>query len=289
MKCRGRRNTPLLYRLLGVPLFRRFILRLEKLLRRRRGGQNINYHISGAGEFAIKRFYAFLSYNAFLHIGSIAASVLFLLLYIPRTGSGMIERGAMYLLILINIYCILLQKNSAVELKKAEKKLGEKNKRRVMRLAGRYEELIRNGGMGRYTVDDLLPIIRLKNAMLGQGACVFLHEDTDKLARLSLLMPEPEFRHADMYGGKEKTVGEILSGGAQTAVYVRAEASAARLQGIFGKERTVLCCGSPVIISEGEQVEAFCRLFPDRSPDGILSSCSALIEAINTEVGHERR
>lgn len=263
-----------MYRVLGVTLFRSCVMRLEKLLRRRRGGHNLNYHISGTSAHSVRSFYTYLSYNALLHSVSSVLTVVLFVTYPKDAPHAALFRALMALLLLFNLYCIMLQHCNSIIMKSSEKTLLERQRRRTERLVRSFNEQIDSGAAVKK--DDIAIALKVQNVVSGKGACIFTDDDTEALCRLSLLMPQPKNRSTKEIS--PRTVSQLCKQSA--SVYEPAEASAAFLQRVFRKPRTVLCIDCPIIVRDKWQSDAFCRLFPDRTPDGLTSTCSALIEAI---------
>ena len=127
------------YSFLGVGLFRRFLLFIEKKKHKNTGRRNTNYHLSSYSGTAVEGFYGYLSYNALLHILSLFFCFLIFVLEIFVYTYMSLEyidliiqiikviNVFIYLIMILNVYCIMLQRYTAVRLKLFHYKIKNRN------------------------------------------------------------------------------------------------------------------------------------------------------------------
>lgn len=99
-----------LYKYLGVELFRRFVLKIEKVRHRKDNSKNINYHLRGSDVKSMESFSGYLIYNAVCH----GISLLLIVFYFAITRINRIENivldVTMCALGILNLYCVMLQR-----------------------------------------------------------------------------------------------------------------------------------------------------------------------------------
>ncbi|MDO5133003.1 MAG: hypothetical protein Q4D81_08470, partial [Eubacteriales bacterium] len=108
-----------LYRLLGVKRFRRFVFALEAGKHRRDGGRNANYHLADLSCAGMRRHFAFLSYNAIIHIAGLLLAVLLILAKAFVLHKWRPVDWGIPAAVLLNIYCIMLQRYNSLRIRKA--------------------------------------------------------------------------------------------------------------------------------------------------------------------------
>ena len=107
-----------LYIRLGIRRFRDIIFGLERWKYRGDTLRNSNYHLQQLSYEGAKRHYMYLSYNAFVHFFSLVTAALILLLKrITGIRWGIVD-GGILVVVVLNIYCIMLQRYNALRLKK---------------------------------------------------------------------------------------------------------------------------------------------------------------------------
>ena len=103
---------------LGILLFKKCILTLERMIHQKDGGRNRNYHPSSLTKKGIERYKWYLVYNSLLHCMSIAMTfVLFAVVAIRKEEHAVIYVVLGILLMLFNIWCLLLQRYNYVKLR----------------------------------------------------------------------------------------------------------------------------------------------------------------------------
>ena len=99
-----------LYESLGIKVFRNLILKFEHIKHRKDGLKNINYHLKENSIASLQSFKGYLLYNAVWHIGSLAfVAVYFATTWIMGVRYIFLD-VLMYILTIINLYCIMLQR-----------------------------------------------------------------------------------------------------------------------------------------------------------------------------------
>ena len=102
---------------LGVLSFRTLIFAWERH-RRRDGSENINYHI-GRGHYSrLSDFGVYLEYNAFFHVASILLLLLYFVESVLLKYTSPVLVVFVVLLMLFNIWCLMLQRYTALRIRR---------------------------------------------------------------------------------------------------------------------------------------------------------------------------
>lgn len=106
-----------LYTLLGVPAFKKMILKFETFKHRKKGGHNRNYHPASFTQEGLEQYKRYLVYNALWHIASIALIFLQFLIGFPTGIYGTVLRLCTFAALIFNIYCIMLQRYILIKIR----------------------------------------------------------------------------------------------------------------------------------------------------------------------------
>ena len=110
------KNEMKIYEILGVRLFRKLIMCVEKVRHYKDDSRNINYHIDGGSINSLNRFCGYLYFNASCHIISTILIVLyFIAVYILSIRLLAIDI-CMLVFLFVNIYCIMLQRYTYIKI-----------------------------------------------------------------------------------------------------------------------------------------------------------------------------
>ena len=262
------------YRMLGVRRFRDCAFALERWRHRKDGEQNGNYHIRRMSCSGIRRHYAYLSYNALIHIVSL--SILFIhvlvahLISYPMRGWNL----ALLVLALTNLYCIMLQRYNALRIRQFQRMYESSRERRVhanadvlaRNLPPDYPEKMRR--------KDCEWAAAMREALRGGRDFVIREEDA--------VMPERLHRWAKHAGvmwraGSEAAVPDGLR--KKTALYAKEDRRADWLRKRFAGGRLPLLL-SYAVLTEGEKGEkAFSELFCDDTGETVTEVLDTFLEA----------
>lgn len=182
----GTRIELTIYQWLGVYVFRRLVCWLDEkctfhnVYRR-------NYHIDTNGILSVEKFCAYLFYNVILHIGSVFTILLFFLLCIIFDIQVPVLTVCMVILLVLNLYCILLQrmhyiriKNFCVRYYQRRNQIISRGKEVLLRRINTYTEsqirndydltqkicfCIKNGEFYSFTDEDIVSLRRIKESL----------------------------------------------------------------------------------------------------------------------------
>lgn len=129
-----------MYEFLGIKVFRKLILKFEHIRHRNDNLKNINYRLKENSITSWQSFKGYLLYNAVCHIGSLAFVVVYFVVTWIFGIRYIILDVLMYILTVINLYCIMLQRYIFIKIKTyTEKRLAIKKKQAAVRRQGAGE------------------------------------------------------------------------------------------------------------------------------------------------------
>ena len=272
-----------LYIRLGIRRFRDFIFGLERWKYRGDTLRNSNYHLQQLSYEGAKRHYMYLSYNAFVHFFSLVTAALILLLKrITGIRWGIVD-GGILVVVVLNIYCIMLQRYNALRLKKYRFSFYKRMKKREEKNACILRNKIPKGVELTEAVKDVEWICGLEEAVKGSEVFVIeREEDTERLRRLA--------RWYEQAGITGRIVKQISANTPDAegpvrqyrspALYSKAERDARLLRRALGKEERndkLSCC---IIVIGSDNIRAFNSLFPAGSEEMIVETVETLRMAI---------
>ena len=127
-----------IYELLGIKLFKKAVFKLEKIIHRKDGKKNINYHIKNSNDMeSVDNFKKFLYYNGAIHTKNLIFDIPVIILMIVFRYNLILIVPIMLWLIK-DIYCIMLQIYNCLKINGFEEKLQVRKNKRIER---RVEEI----------------------------------------------------------------------------------------------------------------------------------------------------
>lgn len=127
-----------IYELLGIKLFKKAVFKLEKIIHRKDGKKNINYHIKNSNDMeSVDNFKKFLYYNGAIHTKNLIFDIPVIILMIVFRYNLILIVPIMLWLIK-DIYCIMLQRYNWLKINDFEEKLQVRKNKRIER---RVEEI----------------------------------------------------------------------------------------------------------------------------------------------------
>lgn len=127
-----------IYELLGIKLFKKAVFKLEKIIHRKDGKKNINYHIKNSNDMeSVDNFKKFLYYNRAIHTKNLIFDIPVIILMIVFRYNLILIVPIMLWLIK-DIYCIMLQRYNWLKINGFEEKLQVRKNKRIER---RVEEI----------------------------------------------------------------------------------------------------------------------------------------------------
>lgn len=171
------------YYLLGVQQFRKAILWLEKIKHHGDDNKNENYHPLNFDLISLEQYTGFLAYNAFLHCVSLIFAAMYLLLSITINFYNVVVDLIIIILIILNIYCIILQRATYLKLKEHRLKYYKRffprielcTKEKIERIYAQEPQKLQ---------DDYRVLVRMKNAFERRSDCILTVADSESLKRI---------------------------------------------------------------------------------------------------------
>lgn len=281
-----------LYEFLGIKLFRKLALKIESFRHRKDNSRNINYHLHGGGISSVKSFTGYLLYNAVCHTISLS----FVVAYFAITGivgaRYIVLDISMCILLLINLYCIMLQRYTYIKIREfAERLINTREKRiadRIECLSQRiehrdYKELQK----------ELLLIERMQESIYNATDCVIKESDAAVLSNISKYAKDI----LGTYSRKKKENDNglsldnaILSIPRQPVVINKVAWRTAKLQNVFRFEkRNNVLFGFSIITETDDCEKAYRSLIQDTSRDSVEFAFDVLFGAYNKALLSLRR
>lgn len=176
-------NETHIYHFLGVKYFCKGILWFEKIKNHKTDKKNENYHLSAIDIISLEKHKGFLLYNALLH----SVSIFFIIVYCVLASIARLNNPVMdiimTILLLLNIYCIILQRTNYLRIKKC---FGRYYKYLYDRLSYFDTEIVKRIYINdpSILISDYKVICKLKNAFDGKSDYYIGIADIDNLKRI---------------------------------------------------------------------------------------------------------
>lgn len=267
------------YRLLGIGKFRKWILLFEKIKHHNDNKKNENYHPSNFNVLALGQFNGFLLYNALLHSISLVFCGVYLLFTLAFGIRIIVVDVFMVILSLLNVFCILLQRNNHLQLKdycyrnykRFYNKVDLCNKDMLQKIIAQDSHQIHA---------DYEVICRIKNAYEGRTDCVLSDSDTDSLIRICEYV-EPILQKKSVCMSEEVAeVGLIEKCNSISGPYTTLQKRADWLQRKFGLSGRKILDHTVIITEDAECEMLFRKLAPEGSADNVYLICLMLDEVL---------
>ena len=266
----GERRELRLLRKLGTRRFRSVLLALEKCNHASDGERNINYHPASTDEAAVQRYMGYLLYHTVLHGSAVLFGIVYIAFLLCLSGAirwFLVPTGV---LCVLNLYCILLQREEYLLIKEYRFRYGQRLKRRAWHLAVRIK-------VNTTEADDVCLTTGMLEALEKGGDFFLQDKDIPSLRRMAALVSGLTL-HAE-----EKTTDVAVSEDPvdfcrrKRALYDKKEIRAAFLQKYFTVPGSRNVLELPVWVTESEACEeAFRAVFPYDSRQLYLEILTAL-------------
>ncbi len=174
-----------LWELLGVRRFQRGLFALERLRHRKDGGQNKNYHFAAPSPWEAERFRGYLLYHCLLHTLSILLLCPVTVVLALRHEGWSWFYPVILLLVLLNLWCIFLQRYNALRIRR----LSAKQRAQLHRQAMREAEAL--SLPEKLDTAAVLAVLQKLRAALDEGDTVLLTQsDARALSGFGNIFPE---------------------------------------------------------------------------------------------------
>jgi len=284
----SRNRTELrLYRRLGVPLFRVFLLRCEKIRHFRDKGYNVNYHLAGTSAAAVEKFTGYLLYHTLLHTVSIVLTTLFLLLLCRSDYHAPVLYVISGILYVLNLYCLLLQRYHQLQIRDYLYRYYRHAEHFARACAESYSAEQKHS-LSRYVREEDKTLAEKLMACLISGQDCLLPDSTvSSLERMVDIMKSFPFRpHTGILqgGGDPPDLSRLADICAETAdPFRQRERQVARLQHCFpGASRRCVTEQTAFITESPACEQAFRQLFPQDSYNCYYRTLTVLLAVYRT-------
>ena len=120
-----------IYEFLGIKSFKKAVFKLEKIIHKKDGKKNINYHIKNSiNKQSVDDFKKYLYYNGTIHIKNLLFDIPAVILTIVLKFNPLIII-ILFLWLIKDLYCVMLQRYNWIKIKYLEKKLEVREERNI--------------------------------------------------------------------------------------------------------------------------------------------------------------
>lgn len=280
--CKVNRMELHVYEILGIKLFRRIILRFERIRHRKDCNQNENYHPKSISASSFVRFSGYLFYNATLHIVSILLSAVYFAITWSLQFNHLWLDVPMYILVAFNLYCIMLQRYIYLRLKFHVNRAAAKRENRIQVVLNRLSPFLDEKESSEF-LEEYHLLQKLSHSIVTGNDCVLGADCTETLNRLATAAEYAEVisPRKETARRKDAPFHQGLSGfTGRTRLIGQTERWVSSLQNILKRPAAGnVLFGYSMITETPECEEAFCRLFPIRTREKVEFTIAALLAA----------
>ena len=268
------------YELLGIKLFRKAILLFEKIRHLRDGNRNENYHPKNTSLATLDSFSGYLIYNSLFHIVSIALVIVYFAITIAMQLRYLGIDILMYIVVVFDLYCLMLQRYIYLKFKLHSIKAREKRDTQLQRTIKRIRPLLDEKDNAELQEEYEL-LLRFYESQLTGADCVLDSRSSESLKRLSVIAEQCQVVRTKTLTMHEigTTFGERL---ALLEPYLcsDAEKRVSNLQTLLrvDKSRNV-SSGYSFITEDSNCEDSLCTLFPDMSREKVEFTILCLLTA----------
>lgn len=122
-----------IYKFLGIEKFKRLVFKLENFIHRNDNMKNINYHVVNSNSISsVENFKKYLYNNGKIHVKGLINGVIITGITLIL-GINPLILTFLGLLMIKDIYCIMLQRFNWIKIKEFQRKLKEKEERKIIK------------------------------------------------------------------------------------------------------------------------------------------------------------
>ena len=267
------------YQILGIRYFQKLVFQLEKWRRRKDGGKNSNYHLYGIHYDRITRYFAFLAYNALIHLTGLASCTV--LLAIRRFTGTLWEMTDWLILVaaVVNIYCLLLQRYNFLRLNAYRSSFIALRQARIQRKAAALFSAMPQEYDTELVKEDLNWLEELRAAVVTEHDFIIEEKDTCRMKRLTawsdgagLLKKFSNDRTSISETLKNKKLFHLGS-----SLYSETERRVDSLQSLLCRRKVNIIAPYSIVTVGAESERAFSELLPIKTPEYILEITDAFL------------
>ena len=275
------------YYLLGVQQFRKAILWFEKIKHHRDNSRNENYHLSNFDLISIERYNGFLVYNAFLHCISLIFTVVYLILSITINFHNVVLDVIIFILMLLNIYCVILQRATYLQLKERRLKC---RKNLLRRIDSRTKEKIERiyAQKPQELHDDYGILARMKNAFERHSDCVLTVADSENLKRICQCIEPKSKKKPKFQAKKNSEVSLIVKCNSIPGPYTKLQMRADWLQRKLGLSGPKMLDRTVIITEDAECEALYKKIVSEDTSYNMYFACVLLYEIFTETVDKVR-
>lgn len=281
-----------MYRLMGIFHFRKALLKLEARRHHKDHLKNENYHPAGFDFISLEQHNGYLLYNTLLHCGGLLVLGIYLILTvtwgIPYVATHLLAA----ILVLINAYCILLQRATYLKLKETRylsyqrflRKNAPPDKQAVQKLRQLDQKQLQHAHK---------VLCQIWGAVNGQATCVLAADDLKNLAQiLELAGFSPRKRRSLRPAISGVSEGGLLENcRAVSRPFTPSQVRVDWLQRRFHLPGRKLLDHAVIVTESRESEKLYRKLVPDDTASALCGLCwylyALLTQALEEETTYE--
>lgn len=268
------------YELLGVQFFRKAILLFERIRHWKDGNRNENYHPKNTSVTTLESFSGYLIYNSLFHLISMALVIVYFAITIPMQMQYFWIDSLMYIVVVFDLYCLMLQRYIYLKLKSHSIKAREKQDIQLQKAIKKILPLLDEKDSAELQEEYEL-LQRFYVSQLTGNDCILDVLCSESLKRLSIIAEQsqvviPKAASSQMMSG---TLGEKISL-IETHLHSDAERRVSKLQTLLGISRTRNISFGYSFVTEDKNCEnSLCVLFHDMTREKVEFTIMCLLTA----------
>ncbi len=168
-----------IYEFFQIRLFQKMVFMLERMIHKKDGGNNINYHFATENQNFGESFIKYLFFNGIIHI----RNLLFFSVYF--FVKGLFARYSLFdilflVLAIKDLYCVMLQRYNYLRIAIFHGRMKERKQKLINKQVAIYKEKMKSKYDTKFRENDLMLIKRLKEGL--ESSEYILLDDNDYLA-----------------------------------------------------------------------------------------------------------
>lgn len=270
------------YEILGVKQFRKLVLSFEAIKHRKDGLLNENYHIKGNALHSLESFSGYLVFNALFHVASLMlATAYYVIKFLFHAHYEWIDIP-MFILVIVNLYCIMLQRYIYVKISLHINKANKKKEHQLIKALNNISSILNNKS-SHELIEEYEMILKLNQCKETGGDCFIADEYAETLERLASLVSSANiyFPHDAKESIDYLSIGQLIANASNRSNTIGTiERQVSRLQCFFRREKKNNVLFNYSFITESARCDtALCHLFPVKTRKMVDWTITILTEA----------
>ncbi len=271
-----------LYRMIGIKWFQSACFSLERWTHRKDRRINSNYHLRQFSQSGISGHFAYLSFNIIAHVISLILLFLTIPLNLFWEFHYRFWEIGLVICVLINVYCILLQRYNTLRFKAVQQQFRKYREIRIQKNVQLLQRDMLQNDLKEEREQDLNWLRELKKAVTDRKDFIISEEDSEKLQRLDEWRKRAGIRWH--YGCKKNMLLKRQNaegseaGSAYYLLYTRIDVRTDWILKHISHGKKNLLKSFALITADVESERAFHKLFEEDNEDRIMEVVDSFLE-----------